>query len=210
MLCFLIAHTQARTARDFGLDVEQHVGVVAVDAALVAARARRDQCLPLGIPRASVRVISHTRDIDAIDAGLSEDTYVGLDTEWVGIVARGETSKTAVVQLAGSTSVFLVDMVSLSASAEALEALDAVLVRVCGRSVVCGFGAGDDLRRVSASYPSLTWAKRVPRLLDVQTLASRVLGTPPHQKANSKIAWSLSHVCERVLGSPLDKDERMR
>ena len=142
---------------------------------------------------------------------LRRERVVGVDTEWRPETCRGDAHRTALMQLAGTRTVAVLDVPKLAERCP-----DAFATTI--REVLCetrtddsppvcvGFGVEDDLRRAARSYPGpvADAIASIPATVCLQTMAgrdARFAGT----RAGATL--SLSAATERVLGAPLDKRE---
>ena len=167
--------------------------------------------LALDLPADAVRFVDDERGLARVSSALRRDRVVGVDTEWRPETCRGDAHRTALMQLAGTRTVAVLDVPKLAERCP-----DAFATTI--REVLCetrtddappvcvGFGVEDDLRRAARSYPGpvADAIASIPATVCLQTMAgrdARFAGT----RAGATL--SLSAATERVLGAPLDKRE---
>ena len=167
--------------------------------------------LALDLPADAVRFVDDERGLARVSSALRRERVVGVDTEWRPETCRGDAHRTALMQLAGTRTVAVLDVPKLAERCP-----DAFATTI--REVLCetrtddappvcvGFGVEDDLRRAARSYPGpvADAIASIPATVCLQTMAgrdARFAGT----RAGATL--SLSAATERVLGAPLDKRE---
>ena len=167
--------------------------------------------LALDLPADAVRFVDDERGLARVSSALRRERVVGVDTEWRPETCRGDAHRTALMQLAGTRTVAVLDVPKLAERCP-----DAFATTI--REVLCetrtddappvcvGFGVEDDLRRAARSYPGpvADAIASIPATVCLQTMAgrdARFAGT----RAGATL--SLSAATERVLGRALDKRE---
>ena len=177
--------------------------------------------LALDLPADAVCFADDEVGLASVSSALRRERVVGVDTEWRPETTRGAAHRTALMQLAGTRTVAVLDLPKLAERCP--DALAATIRQVLcetrtdavagdeGASaesppVCAGFGVEDDLRRAARSYPGpvADAIASIPATVCLQTMAgrdARFAGT----RAGSRP--SLSAATERVLGAPLDKRE---
>ena len=177
--------------------------------------------LALDLPADAVCFADDEVGLASASSALRRERVVGVDTEWRPETTRGAAHRTALMQLAGTRTVAVLDLPKLAERCP--DALAATIREVlcetrtdavagdegasAERPPVCaGFGVEDDLRRAARSYPGpvADAIACIPATVCLQTMAARdarFAGT----RAGSRP--SLSAVTERALGAPLDKRE---
>ena len=189
------AAAAARIHQDCGFDCEPPFAPAVLAEAGGAAEAGADEFLRMDdVP---IAFVDSEPALVACTALLAAAPVVSLDAEW----KPGDASRAAIVQLATPTHCFVLDLIGLSATCA--PALDSCLARVLAggtERVVVGLGVADDFAKLRRSYPMLSCFSRATRVLDLGRLARRAASAMP--------AASLSALCARYLGKPLDKTVR--
>lgn len=132
--------------------------------------------------------------------GSSEMTGVfGFDAEW------GEDAKgVALLQLATTKNVILIDIPALSTRKEGADALKKTIGELFARrsAYVVGFACKQDMARLRAT-PCVSeehWLGKTDSIVDVQSVVG--------ERETSLRRLGLSRACEFFLGKPLDKAEQ--
>ena len=144
---------------------------------------------------------------DEIDALMAAGGMVGIDAEWRprGLMTSNGTdpeSPLALLQLATSSTAYVVDMLAIGRDALSAAALQSTVQRLmrCATVDKVGFAMSDDLWRMEAALPGAT--DDAEGVYDLQRGATRALGMPKRQVVG------LLAACETLLGVSLDKSEQ--
>eukprot|EP00977_Amphora_coffeiformis_P016767 scaffold5296_cov163-Amphora_coffeaeformis.AAC.22 len=132
--------------------------------------------------------------------GFGETGLYGFDAEWSDDSSGG----VALLQIATTKNVMLIDVPALSMSTEGTEALKKTVGKLfaCPAATVAGFACRQDMARLRSS-PCVSkehWIGRSEGIVDVQTMAGKAVPTLRRT--------GLSRACEHFLGKPLDKSEQ--
>lgn len=137
------------------------------------------------------------------------EKHIGFDAEW-----DEETQGAALLQLASSETVLLIDILSLSSTEEGVNALRQTVGKLLDNPewTLIGFACRQDLSRLRAS-PCVQiqqqekevqrqehWISNTNTIVDVQPLVGMTEA--------SLRTTGLSRACEHFLGKPLDKSEQ--
>jgi len=160
--------------------------------------------------------------VDNENADQYKTSLVGVDCEWLPsmfLESRHEPQPVLLLQvcLHSLRSVFLLDLQKLLrpllVEADEMNAVEAAVsdclqsIWQSKRLVKVGFGIGNDLIRLSASYPHIHCFRRADNVLESSSLARKVMYLQ-NQKHTRKITSSLSQLSVAYLGKSLRKDQQ--
>lgn len=125
--------------------------------------------------------------------------HIGFDAEW-----DEETHGAALLQLASTETVLLIDILALSSTEEGVDALRQTVGKLLNSPewILIGFACRQDLSRLRASpcVQEQHWMTLTNSVVDVQPLIGIAEA--------SLRTTGLSRACEHFLGKPLDKSEQ--
>ena len=179
------------------------------EAALLAAAKRREKYLQYEdvLPGEVAPLITEPSElISGFGCLLAEELkekLIGFDAEW-----DEETNGAALLQLASTEKVLLIDILALSSTEEGTNALQQTVGKLFENPewTVIGFACRQDLSRLRASpCAQITtqnehWMHTTKSVVDVQPLIG--------EAEESLRTTGLSRACEQFLGKPLDKAEQ--
>lgn len=127
------------------------------------------------------------------------ENHIGFDAEW-----DEETQGAALLQLASTETVLLIDILALSSTEEGADALRQTVGKLLNSPewTLIGFACRQDLSRLRASpcVQEQHWMSLTNSVVDVQPLIGIAEA--------SLRTTGLSRACEHFLGKPLDKSEQ--
>lgn len=148
------------------------VSVLQLDPEAMQADAATRACLYLQLPQhVTIHVVDTAAGLAAAATLLEDCPVLGIDAEWRPAVSEVPRSPPSLLQVASSTDVCLLDLLSLASNEDGAPALKACLGRVLSHALVLGFDVGEDLRKLAAAWPTVEALRDVPRLLDMQQCA---------------------------------------
>ncbi|RHY34984.1 hypothetical protein DYB32_000488 [Aphanomyces invadans] len=147
---------------------------------------------------ATVEFVDTVKAATTAAAYLSNELYVGLDTEWRSSFDASEAATTpcAVLQLASSTRIFVIDLLSRQNGPAILAAFKPLLAS--DKVLKVGLDVSGDFRALGV--------RPAHQILDLQTVHKALHG---HEAPLTGAKTSLNDLSIAYLGLPLDKRPRM-
>ncbi|DAZ96801.1 TPA: LOW QUALITY PROTEIN: hypothetical protein N0F65_007062 [Lagenidium giganteum] len=212
----VMAHARALAERMGMVDFEPENHELQLPVRSVAPDIDSADCLKLSLLRDTVIMCDNDDSVqaaadfllvgsDPVDPRYSR--VIGLDVEWKPTsskicAATGSITTTAIasiLQIASSSRVFMVDLLSLHESSALFSLLGELFTRTDILKV--GFGFDTDLKVLHQTFPEQPCFRMVSPFLELSSAIFQLLGT--------SVGNSLSHVTTRLLGKPLDKRMQM-
>ena len=138
--------------------------------------------------------------INAFSNICTKQSVYGFDVEW------GDDHGAALLQVATSKRVILIDIPALSKTIQGADALKSTVGDLFANknATVVGFGCRQDLARLRATpcASESHWLSDTVAIIDLQAMISKMDPSTTCQ------GLGLSRCCERFLGKPLDKSEQ--
>ena len=132
--------------------------------------------------------------------GFGEAGLYGFDAEWGDDSSGG----VALLQIATTKHVMLIDVPALSMTLDGTEALTKTVGKLfaCPTAIIAGFACRQDVVRLRSSpcFFKEHWLGRTEGIVDVQIMAGKAVPTLRRT--------GLSKACEFFIGKPLDKSEQ--
>ncbi|XP_038070951.1 exonuclease mut-7 homolog isoform X2 [Patiria miniata] len=148
-----------------------------------------------------------------------DDQLVGIDMEWTPSFTATQITRVALVQLATLDWVYLLDMITLMATAA--DRIRSFFLRFLSSSQVLklGFGISGDFKMLTKSYPGLKGpVAAVQRMVDLDTLSKQILKAEPdflkraetsETDSSGPSVKGLSELTLMCFGRALDKKEQL-
>ncbi|CAK8689595.1 unnamed protein product [Clavelina lepadiformis] len=168
-----------------------------------------------------IHLVEDGASLHACQKAIKNSFLVGIDAEWTFSCGSISSQRVAVLQLAVTNAVYLVD-VKYFIEQKDIDLLCSFIVDflISRNHVKVGFGLREDLNKLAETLPLIEQAvKSCVRIVDLHVatrhavrLYPSILVDPVHSAATSlnlKKQTGLSKLVQQVLGHPLDKSEQI-
>lgn len=148
------------------------------------------------MPKIPIYFIRSEQDVESMN--IDKNEVVALDSEWRTPLGKFQHTKSAILQIATPSAVFIIDLIALHQSTE----LDSKLFQVFGSSQIMKLGIGfdGDLGKLRESYPDMICFK--------ETMYNYVDLITVHKKSRNKDPGGLASLSELHFEIPMCKAEQ--